>query len=84
MINIIRCLNRIKESVYDDVAKKLIKEAKNPFAPYLISIFNSCIEKGQHLYELKIATPLQKRGFKTDLKNYWSISILSSLKRSLK
>ena len=84
IINIIDGLNPNKASGYDDIPTKLIKAAKHSLAPILTNIFNSCLEKGQYLDELKIArvTPLHKGGSKTDLKNYRPISILSAFNKT--
>ena len=83
IVDIINNSSSNKASGYDDIPTKLIKAAKFSPAPFLNTIFNSCLNSGLYPDELKIARviPLHKGGAKFELKNFRPISILSSINK---
>ena len=80
-INIIDCLNSIKATGFDDIWTTLIKATKNNHASYLINIFNSLHKKRSVYGWTKNFSSYTTRESKTDLKNYWPISILPAFNK---
>ena len=64
-------LNSNKAPGIDEILTKLTKAAKYSLAPYLLKIFNNCLNNGQYSDVLKIAkiTPLHISGSKSEPKS---------------
>ena len=70
----------VKKSMgYDEIPPKIVKWAANLLAPWLMVIFNKCIDLGYYPSAMKTAkvTPIYKEGDKDDFSNYRPISVLT-------
>ena len=63
----------------NDISNNLLKLSNTVISPFLCTIFNSCIQRGEFPDALKIAevVPVLKKGDSNLLTNYRPISILS-------
>ena len=75
-------LNNSSSSDTLDIPTKILKSCSEIMSPFLTKLFNDCIERGEFPYYLKtaIAIPLfKKKGDRSNMTNYRSISILPPL-----
>ena len=80
---ILRGLKNKKSSGHDGISNEILKCCSPIIEPFLVKIFNQCIENCIFPDCFKIAKviPLYKKGDKKDPQNYRPISLLSSLSK---
>ena len=85
IIDSLRDLDPKKSCGYDMITNRVLRETSFIIAPYLIKLFNNCIEKAVFPDCFKIAkvTPLFKGGDKHDPNSYRPISLLPCLGKLL-
>ena len=85
---ILECISKMenkKSSGYDCISNSIIKGTNQVIAPYLETLYNSCIYHGIFPDAFKIAQviPLFKGGDKQECRNYRPISLLPTLGKLL-
>lgn len=71
---------------YDDIPSNLLKLTSDSISGPLIHIIDICFRFGEYPDRLKIAKaiPIHKTGSKENINNYWLISLLPFISKTLK
>ncbi|CAB4035040.1 Hypothetical predicted protein, partial [Paramuricea clavata] len=79
VLNALEKLKTSKSTGHDNIPAKLLKDASDAVAPFLVFIFNTSLKHGIFPDDLKTAriSPIHKSGDKKNRGNYRPISILS-------
>ena len=85
IVNLIKDLDENKSCGYDLISNKVLKESCSIIAPFLVTLFNLCLQKGVFPQQFKIAKviPLHKGGDKLSLNSYRPISLLPAISKLL-
>ena len=85
ILEVILAQDEKKACGYDEINNKIIKKTSNVIAPFLETLFNSCMKQGIYpeCFKLAQVTPLFKGGDKLDLGCYRPISLLPALSKVL-